>query len=155
MRRISAVVLALGIVLTLVGCDKQLSQPQTDGAQPKYDWGLSLSVKNVTPTGATLVISQSNGTPSGELRYGLAYKIQYLNGETWEDLPYATEADVAWTEEAYIVEMDSDCEVELSWDWLYGNLTSGQYRIVKQFMDFRSSGDYDNENYYANFEIEK
>ncbi|WP_297212485.1 immunoglobulin-like domain-containing protein [uncultured Flavonifractor sp.] len=117
------------------------------------DWGLSLSAKNVTPAGATLVISQSGGNPSGELRYGSAYKIQSLNGDTWEDVPYVAKADVAWTDEAYMVEMDTDCEIVLSWDWLYGNLPEGQYRIVKQFMDFRSSGDYDKENYDANFEI--
>ena len=48
------------------------------------DWGISLSVKNIAPTGATLVISQFGGNPSGELRYGSAYKIQSLNGDTWE-----------------------------------------------------------------------
>lgn len=68
-------------------------------------------------------------------------------------MPYVAKADVAWTDEAYMVEMDTDCEIVLSWDWLYGNLPEGQYRIVKQFMDFRSSGDYDKENYDANFEI--
>lgn len=117
------------------------------------DWGISLSVKNIAPTGATLVISQFGGNPSGELRYGSAYKIQSLNGDTWEDVPYVTEADVAWTDEAYMIEMDIDCEIVLSWDWLYGNLPEGQYRIVKEFMDFRSSGDYDKENYYADFDI--
>ena len=117
------------------------------------DWGLSLSVKNVASAGATLVISQSSGSPSGELWYGPAYKIQSLNGDTWEDVPYVTEADVEWTEEIYMVEMDTDCEIVLSWDWLYGNLPEGPYRIVKQFMDVRSSGDYDKETYYANFEI--
>ena len=117
------------------------------------DWGLSLSVKNVASAGATLVISQSSGSPSGELWYGPAYKIQSLNGDTWEDVPYVTEADVEWTEEIYMVEMDTDCEIVLSWDWLYGNLPEGQYRIVKEFMDFRSSGDYDKENYYADFDI--
>lgn len=117
------------------------------------DWGLNLSVKNVTPAGATLVITQSGGNPSGELKYGSEYKIQSLNGDTWEDVPYVTEVDVGWTYEAYMVEMDTDSEIELSWDWLYGSLTAGQYRIVKQFMDFRGSGDYDTENYYATFEI--
>ena len=99
------------------------------------DWGLSLSAKNVTPAGATLVISQSGGNPSGELQYGSAYKIQSLNEDTWEDVPYVAKADVAWTDEAYMVEMDTDCEIVLSWDWLYGKLPEGQYRIVKQFMD--------------------
>lgn len=117
------------------------------------DWGLSLSVENVAPGGATLVIFQSGGNPSGELWYGPAYKIQSQNGDTWEDVPYVIEADVEWTDEVYMVEMDTDCEIGLSWDWLYGDLPEGQYRIVKQFMDFRSSGDYDKETYYANFEI--
>lgn len=34
-----------------------------------------------------------------------------------------------------------------------GELSAGRYRIGKEFMDFRKTGDYDKEICYAEFEI--
>jgi len=34
-------------------------------------------------------------------------------------------------------------EKNVDWDWLYGSLDEGEYRIIKQFYDFRATGDYD------------
>lgn len=33
------------------------------------------------------------------------------------------------------------------------NTPAGKYRIGKEIMDFRSTGDYDTNTYYANFEV--
>lgn len=154
MKKILAIALTLMFIFTLAGCGDQPAENQpVETPAPAYDWGLDLSVKDVTPTGVTLVISQSGGSPSGTLEYGSDYKIQTLDGDTWRDVPYATDENVAWTGEAYMVEMEADSEIRLSWDWLYGSLSAGQYRIVKQFMDFRDTGDYDTDNYYVSFEI--
>lgn len=159
MKNVSVLVLTAALAVALSGCGTPVSATPASQAQPAETslavdpWGLELSVKNVTPTGATLVISQSGGNPSGELRYGTAYQIQSLQGDTWQAVPYATEDNVAWTSEAYLVERDTVSEVELSWEWLYGSLPTGQYRLVKQFMDFRGTGDYDEERYEVAFEI--
>ena len=42
----------------------------------------------------------------------------------------------------------------MNWERLYGELPSGSYRIGKEVMDFRATGDYDTNDYYAYFEIE-
>lgn len=48
----------------------------------------------------------------------------------------------------------NDCiEFELKWERLYGELPAGTYRVVKGFLDFRATGDYDSETYYTEFEI--
>ena len=39
------------------------------------DWGLSLSVKDVSATGLTLVVAQSGGEPTGTLETGEPYRI--------------------------------------------------------------------------------
>lgn len=159
MKKMSVLVLTFTLVFALSGCGTPVSAAPASEAQPAETpgamdaWGLELSVKHVAPTGVTLVISQSGGSPSGELRYGTAYKLQSLHGEDWEDVPYATEDNVAWTSEAYLVERNTASEVELSWAWLYGSLPAGQYRLVKEFMDFRGTGDYDKETYDVAFEI--
>lgn len=159
MKKMSVLVLAFTLVFALSGCGTPVSATPASEAQPAETplamgaWGLELSVKHIAPTGATLVISQSGGNPSGELRYGTEYKIQSLHGDTWEDVPYATEDNIAWTSEAYLVEPNTASEVALSWEWLYGSLPAGRYRLVKEFMDFRGTGDYDKETYDVAFTI--
>ena len=50
-------------------------------------------------------------------------------------------------------ESNDSREFELNWEWLYGKLPAGTYRIGKEIMDFRETGDYDTEWYYTEFEI--
>ena len=48
---------------------------------------------------------------------------------------------------------DEVVEWEVNWEWLYGELPVGKYRIGKQIMDWRAPGDYDTVLYYAEFEL--
>lgn len=114
-------------------------------------WGIVLSTKNVSPTGLTLIITQSGGNPTGELQYGARYQILKANGDKWEEAPCY--AEVGWEDIAYIVEKDSTAEIEIEWKGFYGELSTGKYRIIKDFIDFRGTGDYDTTSYYAEFEI--
>ena len=115
------------------------------------NWGLTLSVKDVTESGLTLVCTQSGGELTGELQTGSDYKLIVLK-EAWEDVPTIIE-DYGWTAEAYMITKDSVTEFEYNWEWLYGQLPPGTYRMVKGFTDFRDSGDYDNFEYWIEFEI--
>ena len=118
----------------------------------KPDWGITLSVKNVTPTGMTLVCSQSGGEITGELQCGCDYSILVNSNGNWNAVPYLVD-EVAWTAEAYYLSLNDSIEFELNWERLYGELPAGTYRVVKGFMDFRDGGDYDTETYYTEFEI--
>ena len=40
------------------------------------------------------------------------------------------------------------------WEWLYGELPTGNYKIGKEIMDFRASGNYDKAVYFAQFNIQ-
>lgn len=115
------------------------------------NWGLTLSVKDVTESGLTLVCTQSGGELTGELQTGSDYKLIVLK-EAWEDVPTIIE-DYGWTAEAYMIAKDDVTEFEIKWEWLYGKLPAGTYRLVKGFTDFRESGDYDNFAYWTEFEI--
>ena len=48
---------------------------------------------------------------------------------------------------------NSKVEWQVNWAWLYGQLSPGKYRIGKNIMYFRGTGDYDQKMYYAEFEI--
>ncbi len=117
------------------------------------DWGIALSAVDVQPTGLTLVIAQSGGHPTGRLQYGSDYTLEVLQDGVWEQVPYAVEGDVGWTAEAYLVSMEASVEENVQWAFLYGSLPPGTYRIRKTFMDFRETGDYDTQTYWAAFAI--
>ena len=115
------------------------------------NWGIKLSVKDVTDSGLTLVCTQSGGELTGELQTGSDYKLIVLK-EAWEDVSTIIE-DYGWTAEAYMIAKDDVTEVEINWEWLYGKLPKGTYRLTKGFMNFRGSGDFDTFPYWIEFEI--
>ena len=121
------------------------------GDEGFLNWGLTLSVKDVTESGLTLVCTQSGGELTGELQTGSDYKLIVLK-EAWEDVPTIIE-DYGWDMIAYMVSKDDVTEFEYNWEWLYGKLPAGTYRMVKGFTEFRETGDYDNFDYWIEFEI--
>lgn len=115
-------------------------------------WGVTLTVKDVTPTGLTLVFTQSGGAPTGELQTGSPFWLEKYVGGAWKTVPLVPVC-VDWTMEAYLIPMNDSVEREVNWQYLYGEIPAGTYRIGKEIMDFRESGDYDQRNYYAEFSI--
>lgn len=131
---------------------KELQFPET--ALNEAQWGITLSVKNVTSTGLTILCTQSGGEAMGELQTGSWYILERLTEAGWTEVEWAPqEYDVAWTAEAWIIPKDGSVEWEVDWEWLYGELSPGTYRIGKSVDDFRETGDYDTQNFYAEFEI--
>lgn len=120
--------------------------------------GITLSVKDVTPSGLTLVVAQSGGEPTGYLQTGEPYCLFALVGETWkavEELPLPEGVDgYGWNSLAYNIPMESSTEFEIDWSWIYGELPAGKYRLKKEFVDFRKTADYITVTYTVEFTIE-
>lgn len=158
--------LALAAALTLAGCaqgtaatppEAETTPPAAERPVPmenQWNWGLTLTAENVSPTALTLTCTQSGGSPTGKLQTGSYYSLEGLEGEGWtavEQIPQ--EYAVAWTEEAWAIPMEDSVQWTVDWAWLYGSLPAGTYRLGKEIMDFRSSGDYDQQMLYAQFTI--
>ena len=140
--------------LLLASCGKQ-EEEQVDSIDIEEKWGVRLETKDVTPTSLTIVCHQSGGENIKELITGSYYVIEKLKGKEYVEVKYLShEYDIAWTAEAWIIELDSTVSWDVDWEWLYGELPAGKYRIGKEIMNFRESGDYDKEILYANFEIQ-
>ena len=153
--------LLLILIAILMFCSCTVSEQNTETQENKNepeifenaeqdDWGITLSVTDVTPTGLTVVFTQSGGNPTGELMTGSYYRLENKDKE----LAYIVEGDVAWTSEAYMIQKDGETEMQANWEWLYGTLEPGTYRIFKGVMDFRGPGDFDEKEYSAEFVIE-
>lgn len=117
-------------------------------------WGVKLTAKNITPSGLTIVCTQQDGEPTGELQTGSYYGLEMLQDGEWvavELLPM--EYELAWTSGAWMIPNNAETEWEVNWSRLYGELPAGSYRISKSVMDFRGTGDYDTKTYYAGFDL--
>ena len=62
------------------------------------------------------------------LRYSEEYRIQVKKDENWYNINVELEFNVPLWE----LETNSEKEIELNWEYSYGNLPSGEYRIIKQ-----------------------
>ena len=159
--------LALVMALTLAGCyranmlDKDALPPEevppTCGevdAEHVPQWGLTFETKDVTPKGMTLVIRQEGGVElTGEINTGDPYGLKMREGDTWVEVPMIRE-DIAWNAVAYLVPTGGELEQNLNWSWVYGELEAGEYLLMKSFMDFRATGDYDTFTFSVPFTVE-
>lgn len=139
--------------------DEEASESVTEEQMQEeqlHVWGLTLTAKDVTAQGLTLVCTQSGGEPSGELQTGSFYTVQQNVNGHWKQVEYTQveEEQVGWTEEAWTIPKEGTVEWEVNWSWLYDELPAGEYRIGKGIMDFRGPGDWDEVMLYAEFVIE-
>lgn len=118
------------------------------------DYGVTLEAQNVSASGLTISCLQSGGTNIAELNTGSYYEIYRLEDNVYKKVEYLPqEHDIGWTSEAYIITKDGTTTWEVDWEWLYGKLPAGKYRIGKEIMNFRGPGDFDIGMIYADFEI--
>ena len=120
-------------------------------------WGITLTARDVTPTGLTLVCTQSGGEIRGELLTGEDFVVERRpDGEilaAFAEVPYIAEGGAGWNDIAFSVPQNDTSEFPIDWSWLYGDLPPGQYRIGKRFLDAAEPGDYDSYTFYAGFSI--
>jgi len=165
MKRIFTLILSIICTFILIGCNNndivventQINEIESKEVEELVEdtWGITLSTKDITSMGLTLVCTQSGGEPTGELNTGSFYTIEKFEDGKWVKVEYAPqEYDIGWTSEAWIIPMNDTVEWSVNWEWLYGQLPEGKYRIGKEFMDFRETGDYDTQFCYAEFEVE-
>lgn len=114
--------------------------------------GISMSVQmdSVTKKGAAITLLNKSDK---DYQYGDQYYLQKHEDGRWYDVPYVIE-DFGFNDIAYGLEKNNKSEFKVDWNWLYGELEPGEYRIVKDIMDFRDTGDYDVYTLTAEFIIE-
>lgn len=114
--------------------------------------GISMSVQADSVTAKGAVITLLNKADK-DYQYGQQYFIQKYEDGRWYHVPYVIE-DFGFEDIAYGMEKDRKSEFAIDWNWLYGSLEPGEYRIVKDIMHFRDTGDYDVYTLTAEFSVE-
>ena len=90
-------------------------------------YGVSLTIEEFSPAGATVVFAGQGEKPEGRLLGGNDYWVQVEKDGVWEDITKVPEP--SFTTESY--DIDNIRRHKIDWQWLYGTLPSGHYRIGK------------------------
>lgn len=90
-------------------------------------YGVTLAVEEVSPNGATVVFLGDGEKPEGRLLGGNDYWVQMEQDGVWVDVTKVPEP--SFTTESY--EVDNIRRHKIDWQWRYGTLASGHYRIGK------------------------
>ncbi len=122
--------------------------------------GVSLSMEKYTDLNGDLEINnqlrlnlQSSGDVGKVLQTGAWFTIQRKVDGAWYDL--APIAEVAWHQIAYEISAGETTVLPVTWEYLYGELPTGEYRIVISIQDWRAPGDFDTYYLADEFEIMK
>lgn len=95
---------------------------------------IQMEVWDVTPTGLKLQFTHmpDKGQVTTEYSFGSWYELeQYTEGE-WKTVPVYAEVQYAWKDLAYNIPAKGSQVLEVDWEWLYGSLEEGAYRIHKK-----------------------
>lgn len=145
------IVFSLIFALLLSACaPKEEEIPEEKIAALPEGITMTVDAETLTPEGACFLLLQ---TTDLSIQYGEDYKLQILNGSQWSDVPTTIE-NYGFHAIAYELPRNEPKTLELDWAWLYGTLPAGEYRLVKEFMDFRETGDFDTFTITAPFTIE-
>lgn len=114
-------------------------------------WGVLLTAHEVTGNGAKISFTLVQTDTEGDLQTGSAFTLDALQNGTW--VPLEAKTEIVWTSEAWLLPKGDTVSFDVAWDFLYGTLDAGSYRIGKEVMLFRGPGDYDTDTVYATFEV--
>ena len=113
-------------------------------------YGVSLMIEEVTPNGATVVFTGEGEKPEGRLMGGNDYWLQVESDGQWTDVTKVPEP--SFTTNAY--DIDNVRRHKIDWQWRYGTLPSGHYRIGKSVTYQEGSKPLENATVWAEFMLD-
>lgn len=132
MKKLILTVFLLGVILGVTGC--QVSNTGISDIKISNPDDVSFFVKEETlkNTGATLVLENNSDKL---LRYDEVYEIEVKKNDKWHKI----NVELYFNEPLWGVNPKSKDEIDLNWEYGYGKLTPGEYRIIKEvFFEFDS-----------------
>lgn len=113
--------------------------------------GVTMEVIECSDTSVTVRIT--NDTDK-DIQCGSAFYLEIQDEETGEWRKLDTVIDnAAFTDVVYMIQKDSPYEKVIDFEWLYGKLEPGRYRIVKTVMEFRGTENCTDYAFTAEFSI--
>ncbi|WP_026477898.1 immunoglobulin-like domain-containing protein [Alkaliphilus transvaalensis] len=152
------------VVSLIAGCSTYSNKLSISGEINELEWDASIyhtlnsfdSVKmtvindSISNTGLTLYFENSSNY---NCIFGEHYWLEKKINGNWYRVPVMIEGNYGFNDIGYNLSSGSDANWTVDWKWLYGSLDSGEYRIIKDILNFRSAGDFDTYYLAAEFLI--
>ena len=152
--------ITLAFSLLFTGCGKvstenHNNQNSTETVKNQDKYGLTVTLKDVTAKGLTMVFTQKDVEYEGELETGDYFKVEVKDSEgNWAEVEQKiTEGTGGWHQLAYLIKKNDATEFDIDWEWIYGELSPGEYRIVKLLNQYITPEKIEKAQYYGYFEI--
>ena len=135
----------------MVGCSNDKAGVSNSHEAVNNLEGVTMRIKEgtVSSTGMTVVLENKTDK---QITYGDPYSLEKNMDGKWFEVADILDGNYGFNDIGYGVEPLSTSEWEVDWEWLYGKLDKGKYRLVKYVLDFRQAGDF--ERYYLAVEFE-
>lgn len=88
---------------------------------------ISIKEGTLTKTGATIIITDNN---PNKIIYGTSFYIEKYENSDWHEV-MPINNNYGFDDMAYYVDENGKLELEQNWEYIYGKLNKGIYRIVK------------------------
>lgn len=148
--RIRLFSIAIGIIF-LAGCKPTDWEPTTFDSINNLE-GVSMVALEGSITNTGMTIHFENETENDYI-YGSSFSLKKNIEDDWYQVPIIV-VDYAFDDIGHELPASDSREWTVDWEWLYGELDSGKYRIVKDVLNVREPGDYDTYYLAEEFTIE-
>lgn len=95
------------------------------------DGSMSIKEGTLTNSGFTLIITNLS---NNEIILGEEYRIDKKKNGKWKPLTPIID-NYGFIDIGYILKPNDDFETKIDWKWLYGELETGEYRLIKDVND--------------------
>lgn len=130
MKKALLIIISLLTILTLTGCTNNRI-----GEKSPYEITndkVTMEVKQGTLTKSSATIIITNKTDE-EYTYGEPYHLEIKHNDSWHILELEPDTDLFFTMPAFSLKAGESDEKEYEWEYGYGKLKKGTYRLVTDF----------------------
>ena len=119
-------------LLEIKETEEQINEPivvNLEGQTEVDNISMQVVDGTLSPTGMKLLITDYN---EDKYVYGLYFYIEKKVKGEWVSVPVKSEHLVVFPDKAYFVDKNYQLVLDMNWEYVYGKLASGTYRIVKR-----------------------
>ncbi len=134
--KLKIVILLITAVLIFSGCEPAADIGGKSSLQIETEKSVAMVVKQVSETGIELEITNLGDTTA---YYGTWYSLEKnIDGE-WFELKFIEgNADITFPAVGYYLDEGSSAKKQIDWEYAYGKLPKGHYRLIKDFEILRN-----------------
>lgn len=153
-KRVTKVIIVLVIVFMVINIVEIIVTSQT--ASRNKEWGLKLTVSNVSSTGLTMTIERDNSERSEELTVGDTYWVEKRTLFGWKPLEYVEGGSMSSGLLAWPLDDGDSKSFNKNWEKAFGKLGPGVYRIsTDALIERKKEHNYTAEDFVRNPELKE